>query len=72
MIDRDIVYMNLYTPRCGDSGRGGIRDSFLKIDAAAFSLPIAETRGFGTLRATDFDAFILHGGGHGGAWILRG
>src|SRR4051812_7404233 len=43
-IDSDIVYANLYTPRCGDRGRWFMR---LKIDAAAVFFPVAEARGLG-------------------------
>ena len=63
-MDSDIVYMNLYTPRWGDSGRWFIVVP-LKIDAAAILFPIAETRGLGALRTADFD-------GRGGLGGLRG
>ena len=62
-IDSDIVYMNLYTPRWGDSGRWFIVP--LEIDAAAVFFPVAETRGLRALRAAEFGgsrrALPLHG-----------
>src|SRR5580704_245537 len=45
------VYLNLYTPRCGDSGRLGIRSS--EIDTAPVPLPVAVAGGFRASRAAD-------------------
>ena len=60
-IDSDIVYMNLYTPRCGDSGRWFIVPP-QKSMQRPLRFPVAEARGFGTLRAADFGATLRTAG----------
>src|ERR1043165_5997916 len=50
-MDSDIVYVNLYTLRCGDRGRWFMGS---EIDAATLALPVAEARGFGACGSAVF------------------